>query len=142
MDSSAINNPETLPSENVEKYFRWITERCQLPSIPLLAGQILKMTQDPDLNVRELCRLLSDDTALTRRILAVARAPYYAQRTTPTTLVEAVNVLGFRTVSSVVVASAASSLCIKGNRISEKLWAHSLGVALGTRVLFKRAGLR
>jgi putative nucleotidyltransferase with HDIG domain len=137
---------ESIPSrsgqENVRKYFRYVVENHKLPALPVVAGKVLEMIQDPDLNVQKLCRVLSDDTALSGRVLAVARSPYYAQRNVPTTLVGAVQVLGFRTLSNVVVATATHSLCIKGNKISEKLWSHSLGVALATRIVCQRAGMR
>jgi putative nucleotidyltransferase with HDIG domain len=133
---------ESTGQDNVRKYFRYVVDNHKLPSLPLVAGKVLEMIQDPDLNVQKLCRVLSDDTALSGRVLAVARSPHYAQRNVPTTLVGAVQVLGFRTLSNVVVASATHSLCIKGNKVSEKLWNHSLGVALATRLLCRRAGLR
>jgi len=139
---STINDPRVLPSDNVLKYFRAVGEPSELPPLPAAAGQVLKMVQDPDLNARELCRVLSDDAALAGRILAVSRAPYYARRTLPTTLLEAITVLGFRTLTSVVLATAGHTLCVKGNKTSEKLWNHSLGVALATRILCKRAGFR
>ena len=50
--------------------------------------------------------------------------------------------LGFRTLSDVVMATATHSLYIKGNEVSEKLWNHSLGVALAMRILWGRTGAR
>jgi HD-like signal output (HDOD) protein len=136
------HDPKVPTPDNVLKYFRAVGEPSELPPLPSAAGQVLKMVQDPDLNARELCRVLSDDAPLAGRILAVSRAPYYARRTLPTTLLEAITVLGFRTVTSVVLATAGHTLCLKGNKTSEKLWNHSLGVALATRILCKRAGFR
>ena len=135
-------NPTTEPSgeERVRKYFRYVLENHKLPALPLVAGKVLQMIQDPDLNVQKLCRVLSDDAALAGRVLAVARTPYYAQRSLPTTLLGAVQVLGFRALSNVVVANATHSLHIKGNAVSERLWTHSLGVALAARILHGRAG--
>ena len=128
------------PLDNVLKYFRAVGEASELPLLPSVAGQVLKMVKDPDFNARELCRVLSNDAALAGRILAVSRSPYYAQRMRPRTLLEAITVLGFRTVTSVVLATAGHTLCVKGNKTSEKLWNHSVGVALATRILCKRAG--
>ena len=142
MVSSPINNPVAPAVENVREYFRLVAERCQLPPIPVVARKVLKMIENPDVNMQELCRVLYDDVALTGRILAVSRSPYYAQRKLPTTLVQAVQVLGFRTLRSVALTSAIHSLRVKGNKVSEKLWNHSLGVALATRILSKRASLR
>lgn len=137
-----VSSMSTAGQENVRNYFRYVVDNHKLPSLPVVAGKVLEMIQNPDLNVQKLCRVLSDDTALSGRVLAVARSPYYAQRNVPTTLVGAVQVLGFRTLSNVVVASATHSLCIKGNKVSERLWNHSLAVALATRIVCKRAGLR
>jgi putative nucleotidyltransferase with HDIG domain len=85
---------------------------------------------------------LADDAALSARVLTVARSPQYAQRNAPTTLLGAVQILGFRTLRSVVVMQATQSLCIRGNKTSERLWNHSLGVALAMRILCERAGIR
>jgi HD-like signal output (HDOD) protein len=136
------DDPGVPPLDNVLKYFRAVGEPSELPLLPSVAGQVLKMVKDPDFNARELCRVLSNDAALAGRILAVSRSPYYAQRMRPRALLEAITVLGFRTVTSVVLATAGHTLCVKGNKTSEKLWNHSVGVALATRILCKRAGFR
>jgi HD-like signal output (HDOD) protein len=136
------DDPGVPPPDNVLKYFRAVGEPSELPLLPSVAGQVLKMVKDPDFNARELCRVLSNDAALAGRILAVSRSPYYAQRMRPRALLEAITVLGFRTVTSVVLATAGHTLCVKGNKTSEKLWNHSVGVALATRILCKRAGFR
>jgi HDOD domain len=104
------------PPDNVLKYFRAVGEPSELPLLPSVAGQVLKMVKDPDFNARELCRVLSNDAALAGRILAVSRSPYYAQRMRPRTLLEAITVLGFRTVTSVVLATAGHTLCVKATR--------------------------
>jgi putative nucleotidyltransferase with HDIG domain len=137
-----VNSTETSAQEKVRKYFRYVVEQHKLPSLPAVAGKVLQMIQNPDLSVQKLCRVLSDDAALAGRVLAVARSPYYAQRNMPTTLVGAVQVLGFRTLSDVIMATATHSLYIKGNELSETLWNHSLGVALAMRVLSGRSGGR
>ena len=86
--------------------------------------------------------MLADDTSLAARVLAISRSPQYGQRNLPTSLLGALQVLGFRMLGSVVVSSATQSLCLKGNKTSERLWNHSLAVALAMRILAKRAGLR
>jgi putative nucleotidyltransferase with HDIG domain len=45
-------------------------------------------------------------------------------------------------VRSFVVANAVHSLCNEGSQVSEKLWNHSLGVALAARMLCEYAGVR
>jgi HD-like signal output (HDOD) protein len=128
--------------ERGRKFYREVMDGHKLPSLPIVADKVLEMLKDPDVNMQKLCRVLADDTALAARVLAVSRSPQYDLRNLPTTLLGAVQVLGFRTLTSVVIANATHSLCIKGNKTCEKLWNHSVAVALAMRLLSKRAGLR
>ena len=142
MEHVASSGVGSSPQDRVRKYFRDVVEKQKLPALPMVAGKVLQMIQDPDLNVQKLCRVLSDDAALAGRVLVVSRSPAYAQRNVPTSLVGAVQVLGFRTLNNVVVASATHSLCLKGNKTSERLWNHSLAVALTMRLISRRFGFR
>jgi HD-like signal output (HDOD) protein len=128
--------------ERVRKYFREVVDKHKLPSLPMVAGKVLEMIRDPDVSTQRLCRVLSDDAALAAKVLAASRSPHFAQRMLPANLVSAVQVLGFQNLTNLIVANATHSLCLKGNPISEKLWNHSLGVALATRILYLRAGFK
>jgi putative nucleotidyltransferase with HDIG domain len=94
--------------------------------------------KDPDFSVRQLSRIISDDTALASRTLAVARSGYYAQRQPATTVHEAILVLGFHALRNVVMATAAQSFITRRSKISERLWSHSLAAALASRILARR----
>ena len=119
-------------------YFRAVMERHKLPSLMLVTNKILHMLKDPDVNLRQVCRVLSDDDALVTRVLALSRSPHYGQRNLPRNLLEAVPVLGLKTLRGIVLASATQSLMTKGSKISEKLWNPSLAAALATRILARR----
>jgi putative nucleotidyltransferase with HDIG domain len=136
------DSPALSAHENVRKYFRQVVDSHKLPSLPVVAGKVLELIRDPDVSMQKLCRVLSDDAALAAKVLAASRSPYFAQRTLPTTLMSAVQVLGFQHLSNLLVANAAHSLCLRGNPTSEKLWNHSLGVALAMRVLYRRANFK
>lgn len=140
MEHIDLNKP--AGQENVRRYFQEVVKSHKLPALPVVATKILDLLQDPDVNVQKLCRLLSDDAALAGRVLAVSRSPLYAQRNLPTTSIEAVQVLGLRTLTNVVIANAMHSLHVEGDKLSQKLWNHSLAVALAARILCQRIGLR
>jgi HD-like signal output (HDOD) protein len=140
MAVNTMDNPTASREEKVRDYYRNVLDSHKLPSLPVVASKVLEMIQDPDISINKLCRVLADDAALSGRLLTVSRSPQYAQRNLPTALPAAVQVLGFRMLRSVIVAHATQSLCVKGNKSSERLWNHSLGVALGMRVLSERAG--
>ena len=142
MAPDTMSDPAASREEKVRDYYRKVLDSHKLPSLPVVASKVLEMIQDPDISVQKLCRVLADDAALSGRVLTISRSPQYAQRNLPTNLTAAVQVLGFRTLRGVVIAHATQSLCIKGNKTSERLWRHSLGVALAMRLLSKRAGLR
>ncbi len=133
-----LANQSSTAQENVRKYFREVLDSQKLPSLPVVAGKLLEMIQDPNVSARQLCRLLSDDAALVARVLSVSRSPQFAQRTLPTNVMSAVQILGFQNLRNILVANATYSLCVKGNAASEKLWNHSLAVALAMRFLFQR----
>jgi HD-like signal output (HDOD) protein len=136
------NQTNSLRPGPVRNYLHNVMEGHPLPSVPAVVNKLLEIVQDPEVSMQKLCRVLADDPMLAARVLAVSRSPRYALRTLPTTLLGAVQVLGFRALTSLVIASATQSLRVKGNSISEKLWRHSLGVALAMRILSQRARSR
>jgi putative nucleotidyltransferase with HDIG domain len=98
------------------------------------------MLEDPDLNMRHLCRVLSDDAALAARIVAMARSAYYGQRTLPTTLQAAAQVMGLRELRNAIVSIVTHRLFHSSGLVAEALWSHSLAVALGSRILSSCSG--
>jgi len=139
---TASNSSATLARAKVGNYFRDVIDNHKLPAVPIVAGKVLQMIQDSNWNVEKLCRLLSDDAALSGRVLAVSRSPIFALRNPPNNLAAAVKALGLRALNTIVLANATHSLCLKGNKTSERLWNHSLAVALAMRLLAKRGGYR
>lgn len=136
------NQTNSLRPRPEGNYLHNVMEGHPLPSVPAVVNKLLEIVQDPEVSMQTLARVLADDPMLAARVLAVARSPRYALRNLPTTLLGAVQVLGFRTLTSLVITSATQSLRMKGNNISEKLWGHSLGVALAMRILCQRARSR
>jgi putative nucleotidyltransferase with HDIG domain len=126
--------------ENIRKYFREVMQKYKLPPLPIVASKVLSMIEDPDLSIREICRVLSDDPALAARVLAISRSVYYAQRNPPKSLQGAIQVLGLHALRYNLIAAATQGLFMASNKISGKLWSHSLSVALGCRILSQRVG--
>jgi putative nucleotidyltransferase with HDIG domain len=126
--------------EKIREHFRQIIEGRQLPALPVVVTKVLGMLSNPDLNMRVLCPVLSGDVALAARIIAISRSPYYGQRTLPTTLQAAVQVMGLRDLRNVIISVVTYGLFKSGGQVAETLWAHSLGVALASRILTFRSG--
>jgi len=132
--------PSKSNQETLRLHIREIKERHKLPSPPALMTKVLSILKDPNFNVRELSRVISDDPSLASKTLSMSRSPRYAQRFQPQSVHEAILVLGLQSLRSIVVTSAAESFLTRKNKISEKLWGHSLGAALAARMLANRVG--
>ena len=124
----------------IREHFRQIIEGRQLPALPVVVTKVLGMLANPDLNMRVLCPVLSGDAALAARIIAISRSAYYGQRTLPTTLQAAVQVMGLRDLRNVIISVVTYGLFKSSGQVAETLWAHSLGVALASRILSFRLG--
>jgi putative nucleotidyltransferase with HDIG domain len=138
VETAATASSTMTGQENIRKYFREVTEKYKLPPLPVVANKVLSMIEDPDLSIREICRVLSDDPALAARVLAISRSVYYAQRTPPKSLQGAIQVVGLHALRYILIAAAIQGLFTANNKISAKLWSHSLAVALACRLLAQR----
>jgi len=135
-----VETPATQPTaqENVRKYFREVMAQYKLPPLPVVASKVLTMIEDPDLSIREISRVLSDDPALAARVMAISRSAHYAQRNLPKNLQAAIQVVGLHSLRYILLAAATQGLFTGNSRISAKLWSHSLAVALTARILASR----
>lgn len=138
MGSLATTQNAMTGQQNIRKYFREVMEKYKLPPLPIVASKVLSMIEDPDLSIREICRVLSDDPALAARVLAISRSVYYAQRTPPKSLQGAIQVVGLRALRYILIAAATQGLFMANNNVSARLWSHSLAVALACRILSER----
>jgi putative nucleotidyltransferase with HDIG domain len=140
ISETAVGDPTAR--KQVREYFREVSKHCKLPPLPAVVATALRMVRDPDVNAAKLCRVLSDDAALVGRIFRVSRSAFYGRYAPPKTLVQAVQVLGLRTVQRILVAATAQSLCRDHSAVSDALWNHSLAAALTAELLARQAGIR
>jgi HD-like signal output (HDOD) protein len=110
-----------------------------LPAMPHVASKVLELSGDPNTSADQLHQVISDDQAMTARILKIANSAMYACSRQVKTLTEAIVMLGFDSIRSLVVTSAARSLYSTDNArmgLKERLlWEHSVGSAFACRLL-------
>lgn len=110
-----------------------------LPAMPQVASKVLEMSSDPNTSAQQLQHIISDDQAMTGRILKIANSAMYSCSRKVKTLTEAIVMLGFNSIRSLVVTSAARNLYNTRNATSglkeRLLWEHSVGVAFACRIL-------
>jgi HD-like signal output (HDOD) protein len=110
-----------------------------LPPLPQVASQVLRVSADPDANAEDLRKVISMDQALTSQILKISNSAMFGMMREVTTLTQAIMTLGFSTIKSVVIASSAKNLYHRGTvGLQERLiWEHALVSAIASRAFAK-----
>lgn len=106
-----------------------------LPPLPQVAAQVLRLAADPDSTTQELQRVIGTDQALSAQILKIANSAMFGMVREVKTLTQAIMTLGFSTIKSIAIASSARNLYTRGTSgLQERLlWEHALITALASR---------
>ncbi len=116
-----------------------------LPAMPLSAAEILRLTKTPEVEIKEIEKVINTDPALAAKVLRIANSAFYGLRVPVSTLSHALMVLGLYQLRSVVIAAAYRGLYAKVPPIVEgllnDLWRHSFVTGVVSRELAKLVGL-
>ncbi|MCF8152155.1 MAG: HDOD domain-containing protein [Burkholderiaceae bacterium] len=116
-----------------------------LPSLPMVVMELLQTMGEEDVNIERLAQGIGNDQALAARTLRVANSPFYGMQGKIDTIAEAITVLGFVNVRSLVTTAGIAST-LRGNNTAgfeaQIFWRHCLGVASCAATLGPFARLR
>ncbi len=142
MGISVMAPPETQSGNNLgsnDHLNNIIMTTRDLPAMPQVASKVLELSSDPNTSAQQLQQIIADDQAMTARILKIANSAMYSCSRKVKTLTEAIVMLGFNSIRSLVVTSAARNLYNTRKTttgLKERLlWEHSIGVAFACRLL-------
>jgi putative nucleotidyltransferase with HDIG domain len=112
----------------------------ELPPLPQVALQAVRLSADSDSSTRELQDLIRTDQALSAQLLKIANSAMFGRMREVATLTDAILTLGFSTSRSVVIASSVKNLFSRGPTgvLEQTLWEHALATAI-TGSAFSRA---
>jgi len=116
----------------------------ELPPLPKAALRALQTVRKEDVSLETVAAALDCDASLTARVLRLANSPFYGVPGRVATARAAAQVLGRRTLESVLtLASVAGQLDKPRSRCFDApaYWRHSLATAIAARALAKEAGL-
>ncbi len=82
---------------------RKVFAKAKLPSNPAIAAQILDLVHDRNSNAEQFGDVIHADASLSARLLEMANAARFAQRTPATTIHRAVTILGLRRIRMVAL---------------------------------------
>jgi putative nucleotidyltransferase with HDIG domain len=114
----------------------------EIPALPNVVIRVMQLTEDPESTVKDIHNVLSQDQAMTARVLRLANSAFYGFARRIGSVTEAVILLGFKTIRGIVLAAAVSDIMnhsIKGYSLEKgELWLHSQAVAMAARTISRK----
>ncbi len=114
-----------------------------LVTLPDVFVRINRLLEDPDSNISDLAKTVSQDPSFTVRLLRIANSAFYGLSSTVDTVNKAVSIIGTGQIRNLALAtSVAHSFAGLPNTLvsMEHFWRHSLYCALLARLLAQRTG--
>lgn len=112
-----------------------------LPAVPKIVHELIDSFNAEDISIEEISKKIAADPVLSARLLRLANSAYYHVSRTVGTVDDAVMMLGFVTVRTLVISSGLTSgfKTMPGIDLG-KFWRYSLHCAVVSRWLAKSAG--
>jgi len=129
-----------------ERLLRLLGGIDALPTLPPVIAELTSLLGNPNTSAAQITELVSEDQAMTAKILKLANSAYYGFPSEVATIKQAVVLLGFSSIRDVALSASVvdifkASLKQQGGRGRFDLvrfWEHSIGVAVASRILAKR----
>ena len=110
-----------------------------LPTLPRTVLKITELVNDPKSSAKDLARVITDDQVLTARLLKLVNSSFYGFPERISTVTGAIVLLGFDAIRNLLLTTSVFDLFANHNRKKkqdqEKFWDHSLGCAVGAKVI-------
>ena len=113
-----------------------------LPTPPVVFDQISKVINDPNTSAYDIARIISEDPALTAKVLKLTNSSFYGIPRSVTNVKQAIVILGMEVVKSLVISASVFDMFSKKYKIDnlylEQFWRHSLAVASMARIMSRQ----
>lgn len=113
-----------------------------LPPMPAIALQLIEITNDPDVDMNTVARMISKDPAMTATLLRLCNSSFYGFSNKVTSIQQATSLFGLKKITRMAVTALSArylSASTKGYDMdSGELWKHSVATASASEDLAKR----
>jgi HD-like signal output (HDOD) protein len=110
-----------------------------LPTLPRTVLRITELVNDPKSSARDLARVITDDQVLAARLLKLVNSSFYGFPQRISTITGAIVLLGFDAIRNLLLTTSVFDLFSNRRKTSllrqEQFWDHSLGCAVGAKVI-------
>lgn len=126
-----------LSESNRRKYQEILEDVGQIPTLPTIVMRAMEILNDDHARAEDLGRLLARDPALSVKVLRLANSAFYGIPRTISSINQAVIILGFDTLRSLVLSATVFRLFDgrQANIDHGRYWKHSVVAAMATRRL-------
>ncbi|UCG61978.1 MAG: HDOD domain-containing protein [Candidatus Zixiibacteriota bacterium] len=130
-----------ITAEIDNKVKRVVSNIRNLPTPPIVFHQIQKVINDPDVSAVKVASILSEDPAMSAKVLRLTNSAFYGLAKEIESVRQAVVIIGFEAVKNLVLSASVLDM-FKGKNLDEeyqeKYWRHSLSTAFACRLLARR----
>lgn len=117
----------------------------QIPTLPEVIVRVIALLNECDTQPSDLEEVLRCDPALVARVLAMVNSPFFGQRQEITSIRDAIMVLGYQNLRSLVLVTSTSKFLSRDfscyGHDPKGLWKHAVAVAAGAKSLAVRLGI-
>lgn len=111
-----------------------------LKVLPFVARKVLDIIGNENVAIGDLITIIEKDQTIAARILKISNSALYGLRQEVTSLQQALMILGFKTIRSLVLSASTKSLYKKFGITEKMMWDHSVGVAIAAKIVSKGLG--
>jgi putative nucleotidyltransferase with HDIG domain len=119
---------------------------ANIPPFPKAARRVLMMLRDPGVELIRVAEVVSLDQALAGRVLRLANSAYFGLPRRISSVTEALVLLGFVNVRSVLISASVGHILFDGAKSygleRGVLWEHSVGAAYTAQMVTKKIDIR
>lgn len=115
-----------------------------LPSLPIVVLDVLKSFEQTDASTGMLAEKVAKDQALAAKTLRIANSSFYGLSRKVTTIQQAITILGFDSVRTLIAAAAVTDVFSdnrQGGFDFKAFWRHAIGTGLCAKLLARQMKL-
>ncbi len=117
-----------------------------LPTLPTVANNVIKLTQNPDSTAFDIAEAISLDQSLASKVLRTANSAYYGFPRKITTINYAIVVLGLNNIKNIVLSTSIMGRFAKtdDNQLLDRrdFWKHSLLCGIISKKIAEHMGMK
>jgi putative nucleotidyltransferase with HDIG domain len=113
-----------------------------LPATPAIIARLMNLTADINTDIEKITKAIMADQSLAAKVLKMSNSSFYGRAREVKTLKEAVMILGFMTLHSLVIATTTQTMYQKtvDGGTAGKLWEHGFASAIASRLIAQISG--